>query len=91
MVGYPDGAGQPVWCVNWTKSFTPTQLEFGCAGYTDGTSGSPLLTNMSASGAGTVVGVIGGYEQGGDTADVSYAPAFGPAVAALYQTALAGG
>jgi hypothetical protein len=35
--------------------------------------------------------VIGGYEQGGDTPDVSYAAAFGPAVAALYQRAQAGG
>jgi hypothetical protein len=35
--------------------------------------------------------VIGGYEQGGDTAEVSYAAAFGAAVKALYQKAEAGG
>ena len=34
-----------------------------------------------------VFGVIGGYEQGGDTPQVSYSSAFGPAVAVLYQTA----
>lgn len=88
VVGYPDDADEPVWCVNWTKIFSPTQLEFDCGGYPDGTSGGPFLADVSASsGLGTVIGVIGGYEQGGDTPQVSYASAFGPAVTALYQTA----
>lgn len=92
VIGYPDGADQPVWCANWTKTFSPTQLEFDCGGYTNGTSGGPFLANVSASsGQGTVIGVIGGYQQGGDTPDVSYSSAFGPAVAALYQDAEAGG
>jgi V8-like Glu-specific endopeptidase len=92
VIGYPDGANQPVWCVNWTKSFTPTQLEFDCAGYTDGTSGGPFLTNVSrSSGQGTVIGVIGGYEQGGVTPSVSYASVFGTDVTSLYQTADAAG
>ncbi len=92
VIGYPDSAGQPVWCANWTKAFSPTQLEFDCGGYTNGTSGGPFLANVSASsGQGTVIGVIGGYQQGGDTPDVSYSSAFGPAVAALYQDAEAGG
>ncbi len=72
VIGYPDGAGQPVSCTNWAKSFSPTQLEFDCGGYTDGTSGSPFLADLSAaSSRGTVIGVIGGYEQGGDTPEVS--------------------
>jgi hypothetical protein len=88
VIGYPDGADQPVACLNWTKIFSPTQLEFDCGGYPDGTSGGPFLANVSASsGQGTVIGVIGGYEQGGDTPQVSYSAAFGPAVAVLYQTA----
>jgi hypothetical protein len=88
VIGYPDGADQPVTCVNWTKVFSPTQLEFDCGGYTDGTSGGPFLANVSASsGQGTVIGVIGGYEQGGDLPQVSYSAAFGTAVAGLYQTA----
>jgi len=92
VIGYPDAADQPVSCANWTKSFSATQLEFDCDGYTNGTSGGPFLANASgASGPGTVIGVIGGYEQGGDTPDVSYAAAFGTAVAALYQRAQAGG
>jgi V8-like Glu-specific endopeptidase len=90
VIGYPDGADQPVECTNWTKIFSPTQLEFDCGGYTDGTSGGPFLANVAASGQGTVIGVIGGYEQGGDTPDVSYASAFGAPVAALYRSAEAG-
>jgi V8-like Glu-specific endopeptidase len=91
VIGYPDGKSQPVWCMNWTKSFSPSQLEFDCAGYTDGTSGSPFLADVSAaSGQGTVVGVIGGYQKGGDTPSVSYSITFGTNVAGLYQTAEAG-
>ena len=88
VIGYPDGADQPVTCVNWSTVFSPTQLQFDCGGYTDGTSGGPFLTNVSAAtGQGTVIGVIGGYEQGGDTPQVSYSSAFGASVAGLYQTA----
>jgi hypothetical protein len=91
VIGYPDAANQPVTCTNWAKNFSPTQLEFDCDGYTDGTSGGPFLANVSAkNGQGTVIGVIGGYEQGGDTPQVSYSPAFGSAVAALYRSAQAG-
>jgi len=90
VIGYPDTADQPVSCVNWTKLFSPTQLEFDCGGFTDGTSGGPFLANVPApSGLGTVIGVIGGYEQGGDLPQVSYSVAFGATVAALYQTAKA--
>jgi hypothetical protein len=92
VIGYPGDADQPLSCVNWAKSFSATQLEFDCDGYTDGTSGGPFLAGASgASGQGTVIGVIGGYEQGGDTSEVSYAAAFGAAVKALYQKAEAGG
>ncbi|HUN37597.1 MAG TPA: trypsin-like serine protease [Trebonia sp.] len=90
VIGYPDGAAQPVSCVNWTKAYGSTQLEFDCGGYPDGTSGGPFLANVSpATGRGTVIGVIGGYEQGGDTPQVSYSIVFGPNVASLYQTAVA--
>ena len=92
VIGYPGDTDQPVSCANWTKTFSVTQLEFDCGGYTDGTSGGPFLADASgASGQWTVIGVIGGYEQGGDTPDVSYAADFGTAVAGLYQTAQAAG
>jgi hypothetical protein len=63
------------------------QLEFDCGGYTNGTSGGPFLTNVSpASGDGWLIGLIGGYQQGGDSPDVSYSPRFSAAVQSLYQT-----
>ena len=90
VIGYPNSADQPVSCVNWTKLFSPTQLEFDCGGYTNGTSGGPFLADVSSSsGQGTVIGVIGGHEQGGDLPQVSYSVAFGAAVAVLYQAAKA--
>jgi hypothetical protein len=91
VIGYPDDVDQPILCANQAKSFSTTQLQFDCGGYTVGTSGGPFLTDVSAtSGQGTVIGVIGGYEAGGDSSDVSYAAAFGPAAAALYRAAEAG-
>jgi Trypsin len=92
VIGYPDATNQPVWCANWTQSFSSTQLQFNCGNYTNGTSGGPFLAAVSeSSGQGTVIGVIGGYQQGGDTPSISYSAVFGPDVAALYQTAVAGG
>ena len=92
VIGYPDATDQPVTCVNEAKAFGPAQLEFDCGGYTNGTSGGPFLADVRAStGQGTVIGVIGGYEQGGDTPQVSYSAAFGTAVAVLYEAAEAAG
>ena len=91
VIGYPDSANQPIACTNWANKFSSAQLVFDCDGYTDGTSGGPFLADVSAaSGDGTVIGVIGGYEQGGNLPQVSYAAAFGPATKALFQTAEAG-
>jgi V8-like Glu-specific endopeptidase len=88
LVGYPDAAADPVACRNRIRYRSATQLEFDCAGFSSGTSGGPLLTNVSRStGIGTIVGVIGGYEDGGYRSSVSYSPVFGPAVAALYSAA----
>ena len=38
-----------------------------------------------------MVGVIGGYQQGGDTPQISYSSVLGANAAALYETAVAGG
>jgi V8-like Glu-specific endopeptidase len=92
VVGYPSGTEQPITCTNQTVEFSPTQLEFDCAGYPDGTSGSPFLTGVDAqTGLGTVSGVIGGYQYGGDTPDVSYSAYFGSDVADLLTQAQAAG
>jgi V8-like Glu-specific endopeptidase len=87
VTGYPDTLNQPITCANQVTSLSATQLQFDCDNYTDGTSGSPFVVEDPATAQGTVIGVIGGYQQGGDSPDVSYAAAFGGNVAALYQTA----
>ena len=91
VIGYPDGSNAPIACRNRTREPMSDQLEFDCGGYTDGTSGGPFLANVDPStGQGAVIGVIGGYEQGGLTPQVSYSPVFGANVAALYKLAVAG-
>jgi len=89
VTGYPNDADAPISCVNYTSEQSNTQLRFECSGYTGGTSGSPWVTHFSsASRTGTIVGVIGGYEEGGDTPSVSYSVRFGAAVQHLYQQAI---
>lgn len=89
VIGYPQGSNVPIRCGNLARSFGPTQLVFDCGRYTDGTSGGPLLEDVNpTTGLGTVIGVIGGYQQGGDTPSVSYAARFGVLVADLYKTAI---
>ena len=73
VIGYPDGPERPITCTARDRPFGTRQMEFDCGGYTDGTSGGPFLANLHpATGLGAVIGVIGGYEQGGDTPSVSY-------------------
>ena len=89
VIGYPDGHDLPLICRNRTSVPLPHQLEFDCGHYTDGTSGGPFLIGTRPGNAdGTVVGVIGGYQQGGDLPQISYSPTFGPNVAALYRVAI---
>ena len=91
VFGYPDTSDQPLRCANWTKPFSVTQLEFDCGGYTDGTSGGPFLVNVDkGTEQGTVVGVIGGYQQGGNTPDVSYSAYLGADIQKLYAQATSG-
>ncbi len=90
VIGYPDTRQRPITCTSKTRAFGPHQLEFDCGGYTNGTSGGPFLANVHpVTGLGTVIGVIGGYQQGGDTPSVSYSARFGRSVHALYDQAVA--
>jgi V8-like Glu-specific endopeptidase len=92
VIGYPNATNVPITCRNWTREPMANQLEFDCGGYADGTSGGPFLADIDpVTGQGAVIGVIGGYEQGGDTPQVSYSAMFKTNVAALYQTAVADG
>jgi V8-like Glu-specific endopeptidase len=92
VIGYPNTTNRPVTCQNPIKQPIADQLEFDCDGYTDGTSGGPFLSGLDpATGQGLVIGVVGGYQQGGDTPQVSYSAMLGASAAALYRTAVAGG
>jgi V8-like Glu-specific endopeptidase len=91
-IGYPNASDEPVTCQNRLSEPMADQLEFDCAGFTDGTSGGPFLSEVSRrTGQGMVMGVIGGYQQGGNTPQVSYSSVLGAKAAALYKTAIAGG
>lgn len=62
------------------------QLKFSCSGFLNGSSGGPFLTGVSKkSGLGTIVGVVGGYQQGGNSPDVSYSSPLSSAVMSLYE------
>lgn len=89
MAGYPDRAQQPISC-DKTFAYVAQGLRFDCPGFTAGTSGGPLLTDPPSAHS-RVVGVIGGYEEGGDSPSVSYSPVFGAAILNLYRRSVATG
>jgi V8-like Glu-specific endopeptidase len=74
----------------WVRSAAPDlDVGFVVLKPRDGTSGSPWVTDFNpATRTGRVVGVIGGYQQGGDTAAVSYSAYFGTAISQLYHEAI---
>ncbi|HXW45060.1 MAG TPA: trypsin-like serine protease [Streptosporangiaceae bacterium] len=89
VAGYPDGLDGVISCQHATMAFGPTQYAFECGGFTAGTSGSPFLADVSpADGLDSVIGVLGGYEDGGTSPAVSYATRFNAQLRALYKVAL---
>jgi V8-like Glu-specific endopeptidase len=87
-VGYNNTDDEPVRCQTHSFEFRAGQLKFYCHDFQNGTSGGPWIAGFNAStGTGTVIGVIGGYEQGGDYDWASYSPYFGSAVRSLFQQA----
>jgi hypothetical protein len=63
------------------------QLSFACPGYAKASSGGPFLTGISKlSGLGTIVGVIGGYQHGGNSSSLSYSSPFGGVLHRLYSS-----
>jgi len=88
--GYPASADAPITCAGWTSEQSPSQLRFECDGFTGGTSGSPWVTDVDPqTGTGTIAGVLGGYQEGGSTAAISYSPYLGEQVEQLYHQAVA--
>ena len=85
VIGYPDAQNEPIICENRASQASRKQLQFDCDSFTTGTSGGPFLVRTGARGDDTVIGVIGGYQQGGDLPDVSYAAVFDQKILTLYN------
>lgn len=87
VTGYPDSRDTPRVCLSTSAEFTAYQSQVACPGFTNGTSGGPWVTDVDpATGYGTVIGVIGGYQEGGDTADLSYSPYFDSDIQGLFDS-----
>jgi V8-like Glu-specific endopeptidase len=88
-IGYNNTSSSPIWCP--TKSFQPkglpSQEEFQCDGFWNGTSGGPWIEGSSLNADGTVFGGIGGYQQGGNSPNYSYSPKFNSLIELLYVSA----
>ncbi len=87
VIGYNDAAADPVRCANHSVEFRSGQMVFYCYGYRDGTSGGPWVIGFTSRGTGTLFGVIGGYQDGGDYDWASYSAAFGASALGLYRQA----
>ena len=87
-IGHNDSGAAPIRCATRSFRFRTGQMEFYCHGFWTGTSGGPWIIGYDGkNGTGTVFGVIGGYELGGDYEWASYSAYFGPATRLLYQQA----
>jgi hypothetical protein len=88
VAGYPASASAAIACWNWTSQFQDNYVKFACNGFYGGTSGSPFVTGFAKEDkTGTVVGVLGGYQEGGSTQDVSYSDYLGDDIQKLYKQA----
>ncbi len=92
ILGYPAKASypadRPIWCNAPLARQDRFQMRFDCRGFYGGTSGSPLLKGYDRrTQSGYVMGVIGGYEQGGAYDWRSYSSVFDGDIAHLIVTA----
>jgi V8-like Glu-specific endopeptidase len=92
VMGYPAKANypadRPIWCNARARRQERFQLRFDCRGFFGGTSGSPWLKGYDRrTQSGYVMGVIGGYEQGGAYDWRSYSSAFDGDIANLIVSA----
>lgn len=86
VTGYPAGVGgRPVACQGVTGVTEDGFPSVPCQGLVDGTSGAPWMSGS------TVVGVVGGFEGGGCTENISYSAPFDERTAQLLARAQAGG
>ncbi|MEY9966010.1 hypothetical protein ABIA33_004065 [Streptacidiphilus sp. MAP12-16] len=94
VTGYPKVSSAPadkaITCWNHTSKVPGySQMSFLCYGYYGGTSGSPWLINLdSRTNTGSVIGLIGGLDEGGPNSWTSYSPIFDGKIFFLYNYAL---
>jgi V8-like Glu-specific endopeptidase len=89
VTGYPTDSDEPITCIAKSVRQSTFQTKFTCGGYPTGTSGSPWVMHVNPhKRTGEIVGVIGGYELGGDTDEVSYSSYFDDDIKRLYDRAV---
>jgi V8-like Glu-specific endopeptidase len=90
VIGYNALSVLPMECVTKSFEFEVGQMEFYCNSFYDGVSGGPWVTGFNATtGGGTVIGNVGGFEQGGDESWASYSDYYTSAVQQLLTQAQA--
>jgi V8-like Glu-specific endopeptidase len=96
VIGYPmkkyASVDKPIYCNATTHKAFKYQIRFDCGGFYGGTSGSPWIKNYNTkTRRGDVLGVIGGYQEGGKYDWRSYSPVFDKDIRHLYTLAEAHG
>lgn len=86
VLGYPIASDDAITC-QAPVYFTGAFPSFDCSGYVDGTSGGPWLVRTAR--GESIVGVIGGLNQGGCVASTSYTSLLIPAARTVYARAAA--
>ncbi|MCW2912969.1 MAG: hypothetical protein JWN52_1037 [Actinomycetia bacterium] len=93
VIGYPgknhNSSDKPITCTVNTYKQSKYQMGFDCRGYYGGTSGSPWTMPDSSSNRTLVIGVIGGYQQGGNVDWRSYSAVFDQDILNLFGYAMA--
>jgi V8-like Glu-specific endopeptidase len=89
VIGYNWFGDQANGCATTSSEFEANQMQFACNNYQDGTSGGPWIINYDpATGGGTVIGNIGGYEQGGASPwSISYSVYYSSSIQQLFTQA----
>jgi V8-like Glu-specific endopeptidase len=88
VIGYNDLDAQPVGCATKSFEFEAGQMEFYCNSFFEGVSGGPWITGFNhTTGTGTVIGNIGGFEQGGDESWACFSDYYTSSIQQLYTQA----
>ncbi|MCX4746759.1 trypsin-like peptidase domain-containing protein [Kitasatospora sp. NBC_01287] len=84
LYGYASSADVPILCSNATTQQSAYQRRIDCPAFPGGTSGGPWINTAN----GDLIGIIGGYQQGGNSPDTSYSAYFDSTIGNLFQLAV---